>query len=159
MLKVVGDETAQDGTGGRSLLDEIAREGARRMLLAALETEPGVFEVQLTGLSPGEHRLQASARLAGRPWGEDKLVFHWEAAPPETPMDRQWLTALAERSSGVMRELSTADARELLDRLPEPRLEAETMNRRRPFSAPAWVLIAAALLLGEWAWRRLKGLP
>jgi len=39
MLKVVGDESAQDEADGRSVLDEIAREGARRMLLAALETE------------------------------------------------------------------------------------------------------------------------
>jgi hypothetical protein len=38
MLKVVGNESGQDETDGRSLLDEIAREGARRMLLAALET-------------------------------------------------------------------------------------------------------------------------
>jgi hypothetical protein len=37
MLKVVGNEAAQDEGGGRSLLDEIAREGARRMLVAALE--------------------------------------------------------------------------------------------------------------------------
>jgi hypothetical protein len=36
MLKVVGNETAEDGVDGRSLLDEIAREGARRMLVAAL---------------------------------------------------------------------------------------------------------------------------
>ncbi len=39
MLKVVGDEAVEDRVHGRSLLDEIAREGARRMLVAALETE------------------------------------------------------------------------------------------------------------------------
>src|SRR5262245_13092313 len=39
MLKVVGEESAQGEAYGRSVLDEIAREGARRMLLAALETE------------------------------------------------------------------------------------------------------------------------
>ena len=39
MLKVVGNEAAQDEVDGRSLLDEIARRGARRMLVAALETE------------------------------------------------------------------------------------------------------------------------
>jgi hypothetical protein len=39
MLKVVGNEVAHDEVNGRSLLDEIAREGARRMLVAALETE------------------------------------------------------------------------------------------------------------------------
>ena len=40
MLKVVGNESAQDETDGRSLL---AREGARRMLLAALETEVAAY--------------------------------------------------------------------------------------------------------------------
>jgi len=43
MLKVVGNESAQDETDGRSLLDEIAREGARRMLVAALETEVAAY--------------------------------------------------------------------------------------------------------------------
>jgi putative transposase len=43
MLKVVGNEAAQDETDGRSLLDEIAREGARRMLVAALETEVAAY--------------------------------------------------------------------------------------------------------------------
>jgi hypothetical protein len=38
MLRVVG-EAGQDKADGRSLLDEIAREGARWMLVAALETE------------------------------------------------------------------------------------------------------------------------
>ena len=44
MLKVVGTETAQEEGDGRSLLDEIAREGARRMLVAALETVTAYLE-------------------------------------------------------------------------------------------------------------------
>ena len=43
MLKVVGGETVEDEVDGRSLLDEIAREGARRMLVAALETEVAAY--------------------------------------------------------------------------------------------------------------------
>jgi putative transposase len=43
MLKVVGNEVAHDEVNGRSLLDEIAREGARRMLVAALETEVATY--------------------------------------------------------------------------------------------------------------------
>ena len=43
MLRVVGNETAQDEGDGRPLLDEIAREGARRMLVAALETEVAAY--------------------------------------------------------------------------------------------------------------------
>ena len=38
MLKVVGNESAQDEVDGRSLLDEIARDGARRTLVTAPET-------------------------------------------------------------------------------------------------------------------------
>ena len=41
MLTVAGREMVDDEVDGRSLLDEIAREGPRRMLLAALETEVG----------------------------------------------------------------------------------------------------------------------
>ncbi len=37
MLRFVGSETVEDQGNRRSMLDEIAREGARRMLLAALE--------------------------------------------------------------------------------------------------------------------------
>jgi putative transposase len=43
MLRVVGDEAVEDGADGRSILDEIAREGARRMLVAALETEVAAY--------------------------------------------------------------------------------------------------------------------
>ncbi len=43
MLTVAGSESAHDEVDGRSLLDEIAREGARRMLVAALETEVAAY--------------------------------------------------------------------------------------------------------------------
>jgi putative transposase len=43
MLKVVGNESAQHETDGRSLLDEIAREDAPRRLLAAPETEVAAY--------------------------------------------------------------------------------------------------------------------
>src|SRR4029453_8803438 len=43
MLKVVGTEAAQDGVDGRSLLDEITREGARRMSVAALGAEVAAY--------------------------------------------------------------------------------------------------------------------
>src|SRR5262245_23709455 len=43
MLTVAGDEIGGAAIDGRSLLDEIAREGARRMLVAALETEVAAY--------------------------------------------------------------------------------------------------------------------
>ena len=43
MLTVAEDEIGGAAIDGRSLLDEIAREGARRMLVAALETEVAAY--------------------------------------------------------------------------------------------------------------------
>jgi hypothetical protein len=43
MLTVAGDEIGGAAIGGRSLLDEIAREGARRMLVVALDTEVAAY--------------------------------------------------------------------------------------------------------------------
>ena len=40
MLQVTDrDVVAKEGQGAKALLDEVAREGARRMLIAALEAE------------------------------------------------------------------------------------------------------------------------
>ena len=43
MLKILGGQAPPDEADGRSLLDEIAREGARRMLAAALEVEVAAY--------------------------------------------------------------------------------------------------------------------
>src|SRR5262245_26016355 len=43
MLRVVGEELVEDGVNGRSLLDAIAREGARRMLVGGLEAEVAAY--------------------------------------------------------------------------------------------------------------------
>ena len=43
MLKIFVSESAKDEVDGHSVLDEIAREGARRMLVAALETEVAAY--------------------------------------------------------------------------------------------------------------------
>ena len=47
MLSVVNDESA--GADGRSMLDEICREGARTMLAAALEAEVDAYLAELRG--------------------------------------------------------------------------------------------------------------
>ena len=43
MLRVVGSKSVKDREDGRSTLDEIARENARRMLLAAQEAEVATY--------------------------------------------------------------------------------------------------------------------
>src|SRR5438445_4103728 len=56
MLKVAADETA--GMDGRSSLDELCREGARRMLAAALEAEADAYVEAFAGeVDDADHRL------------------------------------------------------------------------------------------------------
>ncbi len=124
--------------------------------VAARETEPGVYAVELTGLAPGTHRLRATARVRGRAWGEDSESFVWEPAA-DAPMDRAWLTRAASAAGGEFYDLSRADARSLLAKLPPPRPESEVVRRLRPFSSAPWLALTAALLLLEWALRRRKG--
>jgi transposase-like protein len=58
MLTVVGTEAAEDAVDRRSLLDDIAREGARRMLVTALETEVAAYlEVHRTARDADGHAL------------------------------------------------------------------------------------------------------
>ena len=124
--------------------------------VAARETEPGVYSVELTGLIPGGHRLRATARVRGRAWGEDAESFVWEPAA-DAPMDRAWLTRAAAAGGGEFHDLSRTDARDLLAKLPPPRPESEVVRRLRPFSSAPWLALTAILLLLEWALRRRKG--
>ncbi|UPT72607.1 MAG: hypothetical protein M0D55_11635 [Elusimicrobiota bacterium] len=124
--------------------------------VAARETEPGAYAVELVGLAPGAHKIRASARLRGRPWGEDEARFSWEPAQEE-PMDRGWLSKAAAAGGGRFLDLATASAEDALSALPPPRPRDETTRRRRPFASPAWLALAAALFLLEWALRRRAG--
>lgn len=54
MLRVAGSESAKDEMDGRSSLDEIACEGARRMLVAALETEVAAYLAAHSGARDDE---------------------------------------------------------------------------------------------------------
>ena len=82
MLKVVGDEAAHDAVDGRSLLDEIAREGARRMLVAALETEvtaPSASSVTPRSSSPSTRTGSGSRWETRRPstGSTSQVVAKW----------------------------------------------------------------------------------
>jgi hypothetical protein len=125
--------------------------------VAARNTEPGVYSIELTGLAAGPHKVRASARVRGRDWGEDSVRFTWEPGQEE-PMDRGWLTKAAAAGGGKFHDLSVA-ARpdELLDLLPLPSPREETVHRHRPFISPFWLAFAALLFLLEWALRRRSG--
>ena len=65
MLRVAESESAHDEVEGRCLLDEIAREGARRMLVAARETEVAAYlEIHLSAST------QTSRGCPSRSWIE-----------------------------------------------------------------------------------------
>lgn len=130
--------------------------GAAAREVAARETEPGVYAIELTGLAPGAHRLRALARVRGRAWGEDEIRFVWESAA-EAPMDRAWLSRAAALGGGEFFDLARASPDDVLAKLPAPRPEAEVTSRWRPFSSAWWLALAAALLLTEWALRRRRG--
>jgi uncharacterized membrane protein len=124
--------------------------------VAARETEPGAYAIELTGLTPGSHRVRASAFVRGRAWGSDEIRFLWETAREE-PMDRAWLTKAAAAGGGIFVDLSSARPDQLLDLLPPARPRDEMIRRWRPFAAPVWLFFTGLLFLLEWALRRRFG--
>ncbi len=90
MLKVVGTEATQDEVKGRSLLDEIAREGARRMLVAALETEVAAYlEAHRDERDTDGHALVVRQRQGAHPEGDGRFRDHsGERASGERPANR-----------------------------------------------------------------------
>lgn len=121
------------------------------------EIEPGIYAIELTGLAAGTHRLKASAKLRGRPWGEDQINFLWEPGLTGAPMDRRWLKNAADATGGTLADLSAADAAGLLEKLPPTRREAEVKRRYYPWAEPWWLWLTAALFIAEWGLRRWKG--
>ncbi len=122
-----------------------------------IETEPGVYGVELTGLKPGANRLRASARYRGKPWGEDEVRFDWEAQPAEQPVDGRWLKRAAEATGGTAQSLAAADLDALVSRLPPVREQAEVSRRYHPWASTLWLAATALAFLLEWTLRRLKG--
>lgn len=127
--------------------------------VTARETEAGSWQLELTGLKPGLHKLRASASVRGKPWGEDKAEFRWDGPSAEAPMDLRWLKRVADSSGGSLAELASADADALLDKLPPVVQTSEVTRRYKPAASPWWLLAAGALLLAEWGLRRRRGLP
>jgi uncharacterized membrane protein len=124
---------------------------------AARETEPGVYAVELTGLAVGTHKLRASARYRGKPWGEDEIRFGWEGQPSEQPVDQRWLRRAAEAAGGTSQALGSADVSSLLDRLPPVREQASVSRRYHPWASALWLWLTALAFLAEWTIRRWRG--
>ena len=75
MLKAVGREAVVDEeVDGASLLDEIAREGARRMLLAAFETEVAAYlEANAADRDGNGHALDGPQRQGSHTARHDRI--------------------------------------------------------------------------------------
>ncbi len=123
----------------------------------AREQGPGIFAVELTGLSEGGHALRAVARHRGQHWGEDQLRFFWQPRPPEQPLNRRWLGQLAVRTEGQYAELDGLEPGRWLALLPSVRSESQLLDRRSLWDRPFWLWAILGLLLTEWFLRRRKG--
>jgi uncharacterized membrane protein len=124
---------------------------------AHFEREPGVFQIELTDLTEGTHKLRAVARYRGQLWGEDSVSFRWEGPRGDAPPDRRRLQEISGKTGGEFRDLHRAGIDELLAALPPVRGERAVRSRRHVWDWSGWLLLAAVLLLGEWFLRRRSG--
>ena len=132
-------------------------DGASRPV-ASFEREPGLFQLELTGLGEGRHAVRAFVRRGGQPWGEDAVEFSWEPPRGDAPADRRALRAFAEGTGGLYLDLERADASEVLALLPSVRRERAVLEREPLWPHPAWLLALCAVLGLEWFLRRRAGL-
>lgn len=72
-------------------------------------------------------------------------------------MDRAWLMKAAAAGGGRFFDLSETGPGPLLEALPASVPRERASRRLRPFAAPAWLALCAALLLLEWGLRRRAG--
>ena len=125
--------------------------------VAFFEREPGLFQVELTDLAEGRHRLRAVARRRGQPWGEDETEFLWQKVKGDAPLDRKRLKAVAERTGGRYADLDRLEPSALLEGLAPPKRERLASSRRALWGSPAWLWTLCALLFAEWFLRRRGG--
>ncbi|MBI5883915.1 MAG: hypothetical protein HZB91_12520 [Elusimicrobia bacterium] len=123
----------------------------------AREKEAGMFQIELTGLKEGVHRLRVTARRNGKPWGSDSVRFSWQPAGAEPPMDRRFLEAVAKAGGGRFVPLSAARPEDLLAGLPPVREERRLSRRYFPWTSPYWLALSLLLFFAEWAVRRSRG--
>ncbi|PCI38584.1 MAG: hypothetical protein COB53_04525 [Elusimicrobia bacterium] len=124
---------------------------------AHFEREPGVFQIELSELAEGRHRIRAIARYRGQLWGEDGVNFVWEGPRSDAPLNRRALQELSEPTRGEYRDLYRIDLQALLSSLPPVREEQAVRSRQHLWTWSGWLALAVFLLLGEWFLRRRRG--
>jgi hypothetical protein len=121
------------------------------------EREPGVFQIELTDLEEGRHRLRAVVSYRGQLWGEDEVSFQWERNKGASPLNRKRLKSLADQTGGEYSDLESSDLDAWLARLPPVRKKETVLSRDAVWSWSGWLWAAGLLLLLEWFLRRRWG--
>ena len=94
MLKVIEKREGKEAGEELALLDEIAREGARRMLMTALKAESDDYVERHRGERDQQGRPGGARRTRGKP------ELTWVAEPWRSRR-REWMTAGAMRRGVV----------------------------------------------------------
>jgi hypothetical protein len=129
----------------------------RSKAVAHYEREPGLFQIELTDLAEGRHRLKAVGRRRGQAWGEDETEFLWQKAKGDAPLDRKRLKAVAERTGGRYADMDRFDAGALAASLAPPKRERLALSRRALWTSSAWLWALCSVLFAEWFLRRRGG--
>ncbi len=124
---------------------------------ATYEREPGVFQIELTELAEGVHKVRAIARYRGHVWGEDSVAFRWEGPRGDAPLDRGRLQEISGATQGEFRDLHRAGLDAMLASLPPVRKERAVRSRVHAWDWSGWLAIGVLLLLAEWFLRRRLG--
>ena len=135
--------------------------GAGRTLSAALDSrEPGLYQVGLTTVSTGVHRLDVEAMRGGTSLGRSSLQIYAGGADPELLDPRRndaVLRRLAESTGGTLLEADDLDGLPALIRKAAASPTARLIERDVWHNGWSFVFICA-LLGTEWALRRRWGL-
>lgn len=124
---------------------------------ATFEREPGVFQIELSALKEGVHKVRAVARYRGHLWGEDSVSFRWEGPRGDAPLDRRRLQEVSAATQGEYRDLHRAEPDAMLKALPPVRRERAVRSRVHAWDWSGWLFLGVLLLLAEWFLRRRLG--
>jgi hypothetical protein len=163
------DETGAPAPAPPAVLVRIGADGrpisgsSRELALVAVSDQPGTWSTTVNQaqrpLEQGRWRLSAGATPG--PLESRELLVRADPGREalEPALDRSALDRLAAATGGEAVGLDGVDA--AIDALAaslEPRAVA-VRHRLTLWDGPWWLLALAALLVGEWAWRRRLGLP
>ncbi len=133
--------------------------GVRERLIARPAESPGEYRVTVPTVVEGEYRAEARVEtFDGEPLGSATTGWIREPSIGEllaSVADRERWQSFAERTGGRLLEPSELTSDSWIDRRT---LSHVTTRERSLWHSWPLLLAALALLIGEWGWRRAKGL-